>query len=527
MKNCYVAFLIIAVATLISCKESANRSESGDDSTAGNVIEALGSLEEGSEVAGNIRDVIRLAEGIEDGDINPLIQVMGDKQMQGLSKVDLLYNGSFRVGDVGSLQASSGASGMEQYSQLLTKKYEESYDSRGFSNVKSNLSDKVPGEALNVSGLYVGLSLRDAIKLLKGKGYRWRDSSGDFKKDFAMAIIDTNASTNYINFEDWVPEFFDDLYRLMYGPADGDDEYWFRQELDAAGVREGDDVYRFRFVNDRDSDDLPSFRDHCLNVSFNPKHLFDIEELKGFLTLNLIFKFGYLVALDISYEREDETHQMIANAWLKRLNEIKERDFNFLDLKGGRIAMYDGKYLVSLEGLANTIIADKELEGKRSLLRKIDPDAALESPPSPSVANNVLKKGTPSRIELPKNTPSVATNGVEEEAADKGESPATPSLANNHVKGDTSGKGKSLQLAKNALVGVSGKIEKERERWKSALAVINKLTNFKKTPVREGSPQYYKCVEASKIIREVEAKAPKLKAEKTRLEKLIQSLEEE
>jgi hypothetical protein len=53
----------------------------------------------------------------------------------------------------------------------------------------------------------------------------------------------------------------------------------------------------------------------------------------------------------------------------------------------------------------------------------------------------------------------------------------------------------------------------------------NRLTNNKRTPVQEGSQPYYQCLAASKVIQEVEAGAAELKAEKARLEAMIQELE--
>ncbi len=78
---------------------------------------------------------------------------------------------------------------------------------------------------------------------------------------------------------------------------------------------------------------------------------------------------------------------------------------------------------------------------------------------------------------------------------------------------------------KGELAVIDTKIQTERERWQEGVGVINRLTNFKKTPVREGSPQYHQCMAASRVIKEVEAGAAGLKAEKARLEAMIQSLE--
>jgi hypothetical protein len=78
--------------------------------------------------------------------------------------------------------------------------------------------------------------------------------------------------------------------------------------------------------------------------------------------------------------------------------------------------------------------------------------------------------------------------------------------------------------SKGELAVIEAKIESERARWQAAVDTINQLTNFKKSPVREGSLQYHKCMEASKIINEVEAGAPKLKSEKAKLEAIINEL---
>lgn len=78
---------------------------------------------------------------------------------------------------------------------------------------------------------------------------------------------------------------------------------------------------------------------------------------------------------------------------------------------------------------------------------------------------------------------------------------------------------------KGELAALDTKIQAERDRWQEGVNVINRLTNFKRTPVREGSPQYHQCMAASRVIKEVEAGATGLKAEKARLEAMIQSLE--
>ncbi|RYD82346.1 MAG: hypothetical protein EOP84_09525, partial [Verrucomicrobiaceae bacterium] len=71
------------------------------------------------------------------------------------------------------------------------------------------------------------------------------------------------------------------------------------------------------------------------------------------------------------------------------------------------------------------------------------------------------------------------------------------------------------------LSALEAKIASEKKRWTEATAVINRLTNNKKTPVQEGTQAYYQCVEASKVIQAVEKNAAGLKAEKARLEDLV------
>ena len=97
---------------------------------------------------------------------------------------------------------------------------------------------------------------------------------------------------------------------------------------------------------------------------------------------------------------------------------------------------------------------------------------------------------------------------------------ATP--ADERERGET-----TIPSIKGDLAKVNSKIESERARWRRATDAINTLTNFKRTPVREGSPAYHQWVEASKIITEVEQGAGALKAEKARLEAMLTELEEQ
>lgn len=50
------------------------------------------------------------------------------------------------------------------------------------------------------------------------------------------------------------------------------------------------------------------------------------------------------------------------------------------------------------------------------------------------------------------------------------------------------------------LAAVNLEIKNAQTKWKNSTAVINKLTNYKRTPVKEGSRAYYQCVAAAKAI---------------------------
>lgn len=83
-----------------------------------------------------------------------------------------------------------------------------------------------------------------------------------------------------------------------------------------------------------------------------------------------------------------------------------------------------------------------------------------------------------------------------------------------------------LAAARADLAGVCSRIDSERKRHAGALKVINALTRNKTVAVKEGSPAYHRCMEASRIIGEVERGAPALKAERARLETLVSELEQ-
>jgi hypothetical protein len=86
---------------------------------------------------------------------------------------------------------------------------------------------------------------------------------------------------------------------------------------------------------------------------------------------------------------------------------------------------------------------------------------------------------------------------------------------------------KDLAKARADLAAVKSKIESERKRHADALATINTLTLNKTRAVKEGSPAYHRCAEAAKVIQEIEAGAPDLKAEKARLETLVGEMDPE
>lgn len=82
-----------------------------------------------------------------------------------------------------------------------------------------------------------------------------------------------------------------------------------------------------------------------------------------------------------------------------------------------------------------------------------------------------------------------------------------------------------LAELKGELAEVDAKMDTQRTQYKAATDTINRLTNFKRTPVREGSPEYYRCLEASKVIKKIEAGAGELKSKKAQLEATIGELE--
>jgi hypothetical protein len=61
------------------------------------------------------------------------------------------------------------------------------------------------------------------------------------------------------------------------------------------------------------------------------------------------------------------------------------------------------------------------------------------------------------------------------------------------------------------LQKVDQRLEELKTIWRQDTAIINQLTNFKRTAVQQGSQAYYKCLEASQRIQQAEAEAKTLK----------------
>jgi DNA-directed RNA polymerase subunit RPC12/RpoP len=110
-------------------------------------------------------------------------------------------------------------------------------------------------------------------------------------------------------------------------------------------------------------------------------------------------------------------------------------------------------------------------------------------------------------------------------AEKKPEKAAEPSEDPEETPKPASAANSDLPKARADLAAVKSKIESERKRHADALNIINTLTLNKTKPVKEGSPAYHRCMEASRIISEVEKGAPDLKAEKARLETLVGELD--
>lgn len=78
--------------------------------------------------------------------------------------------------------------------------------------------------------------------------------------------------------------------------------------------------------------------------------------------------------------------------------------------------------------------------------------------------------------------------------------------------------------AKSELASVESKIAFEQTRWNNANDTVNALTNYLRTPVREGSLAHRQAVQAAIIRDEAAQKAPELLARKRELEALIEAI---
>lgn len=78
--------------------------------------------------------------------------------------------------------------------------------------------------------------------------------------------------------------------------------------------------------------------------------------------------------------------------------------------------------------------------------------------------------------------------------------------------------------AKSELAAVESKIAFEQTRWNNANDTINALTNYLRTPVREGSLAHRQAIIAANVRDEAAQKAPELLARKRELEALIEAI---
>jgi len=69
------------------------------------------------------------------------------------------------------------------------------------------------------------------------------------------------------------------------------------------------------------------------------------------------------------------------------------------------------------------------------------------------------------------------------------------------------------------IAKIDARLAELAQFWREDTGIINRLTNFKRTPVQQGSQAYYQCLEASNRIKQAEAEAATLKAQKAALER--------
>jgi len=73
------------------------------------------------------------------------------------------------------------------------------------------------------------------------------------------------------------------------------------------------------------------------------------------------------------------------------------------------------------------------------------------------------------------------------------------------------------------LAALDATMTTERANYQKALGVINRLTNYKRTPVVDGSPAFHECLRAKNVIDAIDASAPTRIAERARLEAIIKA----
>src|SRR6478672_11639226 len=79
---------------------------------------------------------------------------------------------------------------------------------------------------------------------------------------------------------------------------------------------------------------------------------------------------------------------------------------------------------------------------------------------------------------------------------------------------------KKQDSPKNAEVEkIDARLAELTQIWREDTGVINRLTNFKKTPVQQGSQAYYTCLKSSQRIQQAEAEAKMLKRKKAAIER--------
>lgn len=104
------------------------------------------------------------------------------------------------------------------------------------------------------------------------------------------------------------------------------------------------------------------------------------------------------------------------------------------------------------------------------------PQTPAQSAPPSASTNTATREIAP---RLTTDIPEAPKEEAPETHADKGRTPNTDST--------------QMRIAelKGELAALDARIQSERERWREGVNLINRLTNFKRTPVREGSPQYH------------------------------------